>query len=293
MRKKERTGEAGAGSGRIRLRRFLFPAVVVLVLALSIWGPQTLSEYKDRTILGQIHEQEVLSEGEGYRYTLSSAEKLYLLSECLKNQTYPESEQSAAARQAAQGTEDLEYQEGAYVFIQNHRGPSGKEITGEEIFETCNEAVNRLKELGILPKEVRQVSAQDYDAVLYSAIDVLEPQNNVSVWKLSLSAGQSSRDPQDRLMDIYIDADDGRIYEFYVRYARSGCDWDALSPDALMESWSSYMGLPAPESYEEDNPLMETTPYYRKYAFPGMGEGRTVVTLGFYEGINELFLRIS
>ena len=57
--------------------------------------------------------------------------------------------------------------------------------------------------------------------------------------------------------------------------------------------WAAYMGLGEPSPYESDNPLLETTPYFRKYVFAGMGNGQTVVTLGFYEGINELFLKVS
>ena len=53
------------------------------------------------------------------------------------------------------------------------------------------------------------------------------------------------------------------------------------------------MGLGDAEEYETDNPLLETTPYYKKYVFKGNGEERTIVTIGFYEGINELFLKIS
>lgn len=53
------------------------------------------------------------------------------------------------------------------------------------------------------------------------------------------------------------------------------------------------MGLGSPSSYESDNPLLETTPYYKKYVFQGMGDERTIVTVGYYEGINEIFLKIS
>ena len=53
------------------------------------------------------------------------------------------------------------------------------------------------------------------------------------------------------------------------------------------------MGLTDPRPYEAANPLMESTHYFRKYVFSGMGNGETVVTVGFYEGINELFLKIS
>lgn len=53
------------------------------------------------------------------------------------------------------------------------------------------------------------------------------------------------------------------------------------------------MRLEAPGDYESENPLLETTPYFKKYVFEGMDGANTVVTVGFYEGINELFLKIS
>ena len=172
----------------------------------------------------------------------------------------------------------------------NHNGPSGKEITNEEIYETANEGIAVLKENGILPDDIKEVKASAYAATLYSAIDVPEPRNNVAVWKLSLTGSIQNANKEDRLIDAYIDADDGKIYEFYVR---SQLKWEDIDPDALIESWSSYMGLTLPEEYETDKPLLETTPYYKKYAFSGNGDERTIVTVGFYEGINELFLKIS
>ena len=69
--------------------------------------------------------------------------------------------------------------------------------------------------------------------------------------------------------------------------------WEEIDADAVVQAWADHMGLGSPEPYESDNPLLETTPYFKKYVFPGMGEGRTIVTVGFYEGINELFLKIS
>ena len=147
-----------------------------------------------------------------------------------------------------------------------------------------------LKEAGVLPAEIREIRAEAYEATLYSAIDVPEPRNNVAVWKLSLTGSLQNANKENRLIDAYIDADDGKIYEFYVR---AQLEWEEIDPDVLVEAWGSYMGLSAPQAYETDNPLLETTPYYRKYVFTGNGEERTVVTIGFYEGINELFLKIS
>lgn len=266
-----------------------FPILAVLAMFLSIWGPEALAQYKDQGILDRPHTEDVESAGEGYRYQMNSNEKLYILSCCLSSQTLPESETSAMARAA---DTEVEYQEleGSYAFVVNRRGPSGREITDEQIYATCNEGLDLLKEKGILPGQVKQVEASSYEVTLYSAIDVLEPRNNVAVWKMSLSNSQKNANKENRLMDAYIDADDGKIYEFYVR---TPLQWEDIDADALVASWAEYMGLSTPEPYASDNPLLETTPYFRKYVFAGMGSGQTVVTLGFYEGINELFLKVS
>lgn len=254
------------------------PLLATLAMFISIWGPETLAEYKDQGILDVPHTESVENAGEGYRYQMNSNEKLYLLSCCLSSQTVPETETSAMTNEA---DAEVAYQEmeGVYAFVVNRRGPSGREITDEQIYATCNEGLSLLKEKGILPAQVRDVDASSYDVTLYSAIDVLEPRNNVAVWKMSLSNSQKNADKANRLMDAYIDADDGKIYEFYVRTPLS---WEEIDADALVAEWAAYMGLLEPSPYESNNPLLETTPYFRKYVFAGMGNGQTVVTLGFY-----------
>ena len=261
--------------------------LTVMVVVASIWGPEALAVYQDRDVLNTITTQEEETGGEGYRYQLSANEKLYILSQCLNSQSVPGTDLSSRTRE----TQDI-YQEltGTYAFVVNHNGPSGQEITDEEIYETANEGIAILKGLGILPDAIREVQSSSYEAILYSAIDVPEPRNNVAVWKLSLLGSLQNANKENRLIDAYIDADDGKIYEFYVR---SQLKWEEINPDELIEKWSTYMGLTPPEPYENDNPLLETTPYFKKYVFEGSGGDRTVVTVGFYDGINELFLKIS
>ena len=174
--------------------------------------------------------------------------------------------------------------------MENYKKPSEQEITEEEIFESCNRGIELLVELGILPGKVKEIKSQAYEAVLYSAIDVLEPRNNLAVWEGSLATDKRNADKSGRLIDACIDADTGKFYEFYVRTDTS---WDELDADVIIEKWSEYMGLTGGERCEDVNPLEETTPYFVKYTFPGNGEGSTVVTIGFYEGINELFLKIA
>ncbi len=268
--------------------------IVILVIALcmlvlAIWGPEKLAQYKDRKTLNQVTVETVENPSEGYRYTLSNNEKMYILAKCLDKQVIPESEMSSMTKV---DSGEMLYEEltGTYAFVINHQGPSDKEIQEDEIFESCNAALEELKNLGIMPKTVKEVDAKSYHAVLYSAIDVLEPRNNMSVWKVSLSTNHQNFNKENRLLDAYIDADSGKIYEFYVR---TELEWSDINADDCVKKWGEYLGLVGQETYEDANPLLETTPYYQKYKFPGMDDGNTVVTVGFYDGIRELFLKIS
>ncbi len=274
---------------RKRIISIGIPVVAVILLLFALWGPEWIARYQDRGVLNHITVETVENEREGYRYSLNSNEKLYLLSKCLNSQALQESELSAMTRP---NSADVDYEEltGAYAFVVNRQGPSGQEITREQIFAICNRELADLQELGVLPQSVREVTKSSYSAELYSAIDVLEPRNNMVVWKVSLSTNVQNADKANRLIDAYIDADTGRIYEFYVRTEGK---WTDLQPDAVVEAWSGYLGLTGGESAEVTNPLSETTPYYEKYYFPGMNDARTMVTVGFYEGINELFLKIE
>ncbi len=271
------------------IRNFVILSVTVLVLALALWGPEALSGYLDVQTLNHVTVEAVESSGEGYRYEMGSNEKLYILAKCLNSQSQPQSERSSTLKEDAVA---LNYEEltGTYAFVVNRQGPSDKEITQEDIFRVCNEEVEKLREQGILPDAVKEVTADGYNATLYSAIDVLEPRNNVSVWKVSLSTVKQNADKSGRLLDAYIDADTGKIYEFYVR---TQTVWEDMEPEKMVASWGEYMELTPPEDYDSDNPLLENTPYYKKFRFAGIEDGSTVVTVGFYEGINELYLKIT
>lgn len=258
-----------------------------LCLILSIWGPELFAKHQDKAILDEVWTQPVDIIGEGYRYTLNINEKLYILSQGLNSQVFPESEQSAMTQNEEDSYQGLT---GNYAFIVNHMGPSDKEITDEQIYEICNKGIAALKELGVLPAAVKEVDAETYDAILYSAIDVLEPRNNVVVWKISLANSQKNANKDNRLIDAYIDADTGKLYEFYVR---TPLLWEDIDPEQMIRKWSTYLELQEPVPYETVNPLMEITPFFKKYEFAGMGEEKTIATLGFFEGINELFIKIS
>lgn len=147
---------------------------------------------------------------------------------------YVETAYSSKNQAAEQSNQQIA---GSYALIVNHRGPCEKQITKEKIFDSCNQELACLVDRSILPEAVGQISEDAYLAVLYSAGDVLEPRNNVAVWKLGFSDEQ--------------------------------------------------------KNVSRQNKLMEVTPYFKKYMVFGTKEEQTVVTIGYYEGINELFLKVS
>ena len=263
-------------------------AVAVAVILAALWGPEWIAARRDEKLLNSIT-TEAVEGAEGYRYRMSDNQKLYLLGRCLSSQTLPESELRFLTRVDSEAGNYGEMT-GTYAFVENRQQPGEGQIQEEAVYEACNREIQTLKEQGILPGEVKEVSEDSYEAVICSAIDVLEPRNNLSVWKISMSTDVRNADKSNRFLDIYLDADTGKIYEFYVR---TGQQWDDIDTDAMIDRYAEYLELTGLEKNEDQNPLLETTPYFAKYTFPGEEEGSTTVTIGYYEGIRELFLKVG
>lgn len=270
-----------------KLNLLLIPLAAVIV-GLAVWGPEALAKYRDSSILNQIQTQESRTGTEGYRYSLGSNEKVYILSKCLNNQILPESDQNAMTR-----GDNLDYENltGIYAFVANRKDASGQDVEESAGIELANQGLRELKDRGILPEGIQELAQDSYSAVLYSAIDVPDPQNNVLVWKISLDTSLQNANKENRLLDAYVDADTGKIYEFYARTGITS--WEDVDADQMVAAWAEYMGLGEPEEYGNTNPLSENTPYFRKYTFSGMDEEDVVATVGYYEGINEMYLKIS
>ena len=264
-------------------------AVAVVVILAALWGPEWIADRWDAKLLNSIKTEETES-AEGYRYRMSSNQKLYLLGRCLSSQQLPESELRSLTR-VDNDTERYGEMTGSYAFVENRQQPAEGQIQKETVFEACNREIGVLKERGSLPQNVREVSEDSYEAVICSAIDVLEPRNNLSVWKISLSTDVQNADKSNRFLDIYMDADTGKIYEFYVR---TGQEWEDIDPVAMITEYADYLELTGLQNYEDPNPLLETTPYFEKFTFPGEEDGSSMtVTIGYYEGIRELFVKVG
>ena len=110
------------------------------------------------------------------------------------------------------------------------------------------------------------------------------------MWQIGLAAGKQNADKKNRMLDLYMDADTGLVYAFYVRITE---DWEELAPDEMAQSYCSYLGLSNLEPCQTEDPLAETATCYRQYLYEGGNDKNVTVTIGFYEGIRELFLKVS
>ena len=99
----------------------LFLLFAGLIMALSICGPEMLTRYRDRTMLGEIYAMTAETKAVWFCYAFIAAEKHHILSESLSSQTFPETGQAlipetGQALTAANGSQaEYESLEGAVL----------------------------------------------------------------------------------------------------------------------------------------------------------------------------------
>lgn len=263
------------------LAYILTGAVICGAVAAAVFAPEQISRSFDKGVIDAIVLEEKDSI-EGYQYALSPDERLYVLSNALKNRILPQSEYFAAARDI--GLSDLRIQ--SYAFQTVYKESEYNERTRADAINAMEKEYAAYVGLGLFPALEFDLSAGSFDAALYMAIDVLEPKKNVSVWQIKDNRVLI----REGLVECVMDA---QTKKFYTLSLRSSLLWDEYAPDEAILAWAERLGLSSPTPYEESSALLEDAAYYNKYTVSGMdGEG-TIVTLGFYTGINEFFIRIN
>ena len=246
------------------------------IIAATVLIPKIISWYYDATAVGAVHLEN--TGDEDAREDLNADEKLYIVSNALNNRILPQSDHFAAIR----------WQD---IFNNKTQSYAFQPIYRESEYnpEACAKALNALKteldllnEKGVLPDLGFNPDHNDYEASLFSAIDIRKPQKNVTVWQINFN-GTIIRNG---LVDCIMDAQTHRLYSVSIRAEKLWAQYDA---DNIIRLWAEYLGAGAPQPYQPDNPLVEDATYYQKYTL----DGKTVVTVGYYEGIGEFFIKIT
>lgn len=255
---------------------------VCIIGAAAVLGPSVISKYYDSSVLSGVMLEEKDAAVEGYRYNLNVDEKLYVLSNALKNRVAPQSDYSAAIR-ANDSLSEVRTQ--SYAFQPVYNETSFNDKTRAAALTALRDELSALSEKGILPAIDFDPDGGSYDAALYTAIDVLEPKMSAEVWNISFD-GIIIREG---LVECVMDAQSYKIYSIAVRADKS---WEEYDADEIVKLWAEYAGLSAPEPYALESALSESATYYKKYTINGAGDDKTVVTVGYYDGIKEFFIRI-
>lgn len=269
--------------------------LVIAVIILSILMPSKLARFYDNSMLGVVYKESTAISPESFQYSsLSERERLYIVSMALGNRNILQSDYAASIREKAtrSGRDDTVM---TFAYVKNTRGPSAGELDANQATEACKTELAKIIQACPGLKEnidVTELNLNPCSEQLYSAVYMLDPQKNVPVWQIEYSSAipPTLNDYLPfALMEAYVDAETGKLYGFAFRLGQA--DAETFEPDALAKAWLARLGITSYEDITEDNPFTEDASLYNKFVTDGMDSAKTVFTVGFYEGVNEVFVR--
>lgn len=267
------------------LRIFQYCIAVLFVCAIIVTvvlGPEVISRRLDRMALGNISLEEKDNAMGGYVYNLSADEKLYVLSNALNNRILPQSDYFASIRLPNNLSNS---QTQSYAFQPVYKESEYNSSTKADALAALKNELSALSEKGVIPSFDFNPGGA-YDAALFTAIDVLEPKKNVTVWQIGFN-GVIIRDG---LVDCMMDAQTNKLHSISIRNEKS---WEQYDTDKIIRLWADYLGASTPEPYVSSSPLVEEATHYQKYAISGIDGDKTIITVGYYDGIRQFFIKIS
>ena len=275
-----------AGKSRFFTSCIFFVAAGAVVF--SIFGPSAVSTYHEAGILNTVaivnkNESEGFRQGVPYGY-VSPNEKLYILANALSNRILPQSDYSALIR--LRNTHTNAWAQ-TYALLPNNRK---QEADDDKMLDMLSNEIDELYKRGVMPMFEKSLSPEHYSISYFSAVDLHEPQKSVALVQFEFSQTAQLARINSVLTNCYMDEESGKLYGFSVRTAQG---WDDYDPDHIMNAWSQYWGLGVPESIPAEDALSEDTFQFKRYLIDAGNGGKTTVTIGCFEGINELYLRIS
>lgn len=269
--------------------------LVTSVIVLSIFMPARLARFRDNSIMGVVHRENNAISPESFQYSsLSEQERLYIVSMALGNRNILQSDYAASLREKAirSGRGDTVM---SFAYVKNNRGAYADELDVNQAAEACKTELTEIIGTCAGLKEnwnVRDLNLNPCSGQLYSAVYMLDPQKNVPVWQIEYSTAVPPA-PDDNLpfalMEAYVDAETGKLYGFAFRLNQLKGDY--FEPDTLAKAWLERLGITSFQDITDDNPFTENASLYNKFATDGMDSTKTVFTVGFYEGVHEVFVR--
>lgn len=269
--------------------------LVTAVIALSILMPAKLARFYDNSMLGVVYKESTAISPESFQYaSLSERERLYIVSMALGNRNILQSDYAASILEKATRS-DRDDTVMTFAYVENTRGPSGDQLDANQAKKACiTELTEIIQDCPNLKENIdmTRLNLNPCSEQLYSAVNMLDPQQNVAVWQIEYSSAippTVSDSLPFALMEAYVDAETGKLYGFAFRFKQT--DAKDFQPDVLAKAWLDRLDITNFEDITDDNPFTEDASLYNKFATDGMDSAKTVFTVGFYEGVNEVFVR--
>lgn len=267
----------------LRIFQYLIALLFICaIIATVVLGPEVISRRLDSMALGNVIIEEKDDAMGGYFYNLSADEKLYVLSNALNNRILPQSDYFSSIRLPNSLSNS---QTQSYAFQPVYKDSEYNSATKAAALNALKNELSALSEKGVLPA-IDFNPGGAYEAGLFTAIDVLEPKKNVTVWQISFNDVLI----RDGLVDCIMEAQTNKVHSISIRNERS---WEQYDTDKIIRLWAEYLGAGTPEPYVSSSPLVEEATHYKKYAISGMDGDKTIITAGYYDGIRQFFIKIS
>ena len=257
--------------------------LAALIILISVFIPEKWSDLSNNTILDTVKTEDADESPESLHYSLTTPERLYIVSMALNNRNILQSDYAASLREKAIRTNGDD-SAASFAYVKNGRGPAQGEIDAGEAMLSCNRELSAIVEeiLGITGYSANNPCRQ----TLFSAVDMLDPQKNVSVWQIEYDSTLPPAGSDFSLMEAYVDAETGKVYSFAFRMNHS-MDFNA---DKLAKAWLGRLSITDMGDLTENTPLTDAGKQYKRYATDGMDQKKTVFFAGYYAGINEVFV---
>ena len=177
------------------------------IIAFTVLIPKCFSWYYDAVAVGTVHLEK--TDVKAGNAPLNADEKLHLISNALNNRILPQSDHFAAIR----WQDIFNNKTQSYAFQPIYRDSEYNSETRAKALDALQMQLALLNEKGILPKLEFIPNQNDYEASLFSAIDILNPEKNVTVWQINSSGGST----RNGLVDCLMDAETQKIYSVSIR----------------------------------------------------------------------------
>ena len=147
---------------------------------------------------------------------------------------------------------------------------------------------------GLIPYIDTNLPIADYSIYRYTVADSREPMKTASFYCVGYTETRLLSRMQNFVVYCRVDAESHKITGFAIRADKK---WSGYDPGFIARGWCEYYGYAGaritPVEYELKDALSIGTRSFQKYCVINDDGYENIITIGFFDGINELFFDVG